>query len=142
MISSICQSSVTGSSELPRELILEIIGKGVMVWDKETCISVALVCRWWKQCVQEFRCERQSAVLLPGACFFPTDDEAHKNIFCGHSHGFRRFWEANPQLSNCVSHLNVTCLDFGAVGSCKNACVNSSPVSAPSVLPATSLQAS
>ena len=101
------------SELLARELVLEIISMGVLMWDKESCISAALVSHWWKRHVQQFRCQTQSVVLLPEACLFPTDRQnAHKRVVCHHGCGLYQFWVSHSELARHVSRLNVVYLEF------------------------------
>ena len=107
------QSESDPDEFLARELVLEIISMGVLMWDKESCISAALVSHWWKRHVQQFRCRTQSVVLFPEACWFPTDRrDAHKWVVCHHGCGLYQFWASNSELARHVSRLNVVYLEF------------------------------
>ena len=101
---------------LPNEITLEIISIGIEGWDKITCISAALVCRWWKIQVQRLRCRRQSLLLLPSDCIYTRNNlTAHnKIIICQHGGAspLHRFWVENPSLAVYVRHIDLICLDF------------------------------
>ena len=102
---------------LPPEIILEIIRLGITVWDKATCTSATQVSSWWKQYVQTFRCQQQSVILLPRACFFPARNDAyHSRTICCHRRRPYRFWEMNPQIGQHVFHLKVISCSFIEIG--------------------------